>query len=62
VETPRQHEDRSVGDKIAKMIQEHMKLIEKFPHRIQKANQRDTDQPFNPRLHWQYETSKQVDW
>jgi len=47
---------------IGRMIQEHNKLIEKFPHRVQVPYQREPDQPFNPSPSWKYETSKQVDW
>ena len=32
----------------AKMIQDHMAMIEKFPHRFQKAYQREFDFPFDP--------------
>ena len=31
-----------------KMIQDHMAMIEKFPHRVQKAYQREFDRPFDP--------------
>ncbi len=31
-----------------KMIQDHQALIEKFPHRVQKACQREFDRPFDP--------------
>ena len=32
----------------AKMIQDHMKMIEKFPHRVQTSYQRELDYPFDP--------------
>ncbi len=44
------------------MVQEHMKLIEKYPHRVQGPYQREPDQPFNPSQGWKFESSKQVDW
>ena len=44
------------------MVQEHNKLIEKFPHTIQKPYQREPDEPFNPSKSWSYETRRQVDW
>jgi arylsulfatase len=47
---------------ITKMLEEHKKLIKKFPNRVQVGYQRDTDQPFNPSPSWKYETSKKVDW
>ncbi len=31
-----------------KMIQEHMAMIEKFSHRMQKGYQREFDRPFDP--------------
>ncbi len=31
-----------------KMIQDHMALIKKFPHRVQNAHQREFDSPFDP--------------
>ena len=31
-----------------KMIQDHKVMIEKFPHRVQKAYQREFDFPFDP--------------
>jgi hypothetical protein len=31
-----------------KMIQDHNAMIEKFPHRVQKAYQREFDVPFDP--------------
>jgi hypothetical protein len=36
------------GPGFAKMIQDHMAMIEKFPHRVQKAYQREFDFPFDP--------------
>ncbi len=47
---------------IGRMVQEHNKLIEKFPHTIQKPYQREPDEPFNPSKSWSYETRRQVDW
>ena len=32
----------------AKLIQDHNAMIEKFPHRVQKAYQREFDYPFDP--------------
>ena len=29
-------------------LQDHMAMIEKFPHRVQKAYQREFDFPFDP--------------
>ena len=37
-----------VGPGFAKMIQDHMAMIEKFPHRVQKGYQREFDFPFDP--------------
>jgi arylsulfatase len=36
------------GPGFSKMIQDHMAMIEKFPHRVQKAYQREFDFPFDP--------------
>ncbi len=36
------------GPGFKKMIQDHMALIEKFPHRVLKAYQREFDYPFDP--------------
>jgi hypothetical protein len=44
------------------MIEQHQKLITKFPHTVQVPYQREYDQPFNPSPSLKYETSKQVDW
>jgi hypothetical protein len=30
------------------MIQDHMAMIEKFPHRVQKSRQKEFDFPFDP--------------
>ena len=47
---------------ITRMLEQHNKLVEKFPHRVQNHYQREPDQPFNPTTSLKYETSKQVDW
>ena len=47
---------------LTRMIEQHNKLIKKFPHTVQTPYQRNPDQSFNPSKHWTYETSKQVDW
>jgi arylsulfatase A-like enzyme len=36
------------GPGFAKMIQDHMAMIEKFPHRVQKSRQKEFDFPFDP--------------
>ena len=36
------------GPGMRKMIQDHKALIERFPHRVQKAHQREFDFPFDP--------------
>lgn len=47
---------------MVRVLQEHQKLIEKFPHRVQTPYQRDPDEVFNPYPELHYETSKQVNW
>ena len=47
---------------MTRVVQEHMKLIKKFPHRIQTPYQRVPDLPFDPSPSWGYKTSKQVEW
>jgi arylsulfatase len=47
---------------ITRMLEQHNKLIKKFPHTVQTPYQREPDQPFNPSPSWSYEASKQVQW
>ena len=49
---------------LTRMIQEHNKLIEKFPHTVQVPYQREYDYPsrFNPAETLKYQTQKQVEW
>jgi hypothetical protein len=36
------------GPGFKKTIQDHMAMIEKFPHRVQKSRQKEFDFPFDP--------------
>lgn len=45
-----------------RIVEQHLKLIEEFPHVVQKPYQREYDSPFDPSPKWGYETSKQVEW
>ena len=36
------------GPGFGKLIQDHKAMIKKFPHRVQKAYQREFDFPFDP--------------
>ena len=47
---------------LTRMIEQHLALIEKYPHRVQTPYQREYDAPFNPTPSLSYQTSKQVDW
>lgn len=47
---------------LARMIQEHMKQIEKYPHRVQPGTIRESDRPFDPAPTLKYKTKKQVNW
>jgi arylsulfatase len=47
---------------LTRMIEQHNKLIKKYPHTIQVPYQRELDEPFNPTTSLKYEASKQVDW
>ncbi len=47
---------------LTRMIEQHLALIEKYPHRVQRPYQREYDAPFNPTPSLSYKTSKQVDW
>ena len=47
---------------MGRVLQEHNKLIEKFPHRVQIPHQRDPDEAFDPYPQLHYETNKHVDW
>ena len=51
------------GPGVTKLIQEHMLLIQKYPHR-EPANSyyRDFDRSFDPERSPVYKTKKQVDW
>lgn len=50
------------GFGLTRMIEQHLKLIEKYPHTVQVPYQRELDAPFNPSPSVSYSTSKQVDW
>nr|WP_256369162.1 sulfatase-like hydrolase/transferase [Ruegeria sp. HKCCA0235A] len=50
------------GPGITKMIQEHMLLIEDYPHRSVSSFYRDFDTSFDPELTPQYTPQKTVDW
>jgi arylsulfatase A-like enzyme len=45
-----------------RVIEQHNKLIEKFPHTVQTPYQREPDRPFNPSPSLSYEAAKQVTW
>jgi len=49
---------------MTRLMEQHNKLIEKFPHTVQTPYQREYDYPsrFNPTESLKYQTSKQVDW
>lgn len=47
---------------MSRVVQEHQKLIEEYPHRVQTPYQREPDEPFNPYPSLRYETGPQVDW
>jgi len=47
---------------LTRMIEQHLKLIEKFPHTVQKPYQREYDAPFNPSPSLSYKPSKKVEW
>ncbi len=47
---------------MGRMIQEHAKLIEQFPHTVQKAFQREPDLPFDPSPSVSYAPAKSVEW
>jgi hypothetical protein len=44
------------------MIEQHNKMIGKFPHTRQTPYQRVPDKPYNPAKSLRYQTQKQVDW
>ena len=51
------------GPGITKMIQEHMLLIKKYPHRIPaQSYYRDFDRSFDPESSPVYKPKKQIDW
>ena len=50
------------GPGISKMIQEHMLLIQQYPHRKVTGYYRDFDSSFDPEPSTVYEPKKQVDW
>jgi hypothetical protein len=45
-----------------RMVEQHNKLIEKFPHTVKVPYQREPDEPYNPAKSLKYKPSKQVDW
>jgi len=47
---------------LTRMIEQHLALIEKFPHTVQTPYQREYDAPFNPAPSLGYRASKQVEW
>ena len=47
---------------LTRMIEQHMKLIEKHPHTVQMPYQREPDSPFNPSQSWSWNAGKQVEW
>jgi len=47
---------------LTRLVQEHMALVKKFPHRPNTAYQRQPERPYNPAPTLKYETRKQVDW
>ena len=50
------------GPGMSKMIQEHMKQIQKYPHRKISGYYRDFDRSFDPELSPVYKSKKQVEW
>ena len=44
------------------MIQEHMRLIQKYPHREVRSYYRDFDRSFDPERSPVYTPKKRVDW
>ena len=50
------------GPGITKMVQEHMRLIQKYPHREVKSHYRDFDRSFDPEPSVVYTPKKQVSW
>ena len=44
------------------LIEQHLKMIKKFPHTVQTPYQRVPDKPYNPARSLSYQTQKQVDW
>lgn len=47
---------------LTRMVEQHLALINKFPHRVQTPRQREYDAPYNPTPSLKYKTKKQVDW
>jgi arylsulfatase len=50
------------GPGITRMVQEHMRLIQKYPHRNVKGYYREFDRSFDPEPTPVYKPKKQVDW
>ncbi len=50
------------GPGITKMVQEHMIMIQKYPHREVKSFYRDFDRSFDPEPSPVYKPKMQVDW
>ncbi len=50
------------GPGMTKMIQEHMRLIQQYPHRPVESSYRDFDRPFDPEPSPVYTPKKTADW
>ena len=50
------------GPGLTKIVQEHMLLIRKYPHREPKSHYRDFDRSFDPEPSPVYEPKRKVDW
>jgi hypothetical protein len=59
---PREINYSSYSYGMTRLFEQHNKLIEKYPHRVQVPYQREPDKPFNPSPSWSYKASKQVQW